>query len=103
LPSLRAMSHEVLASDAVLINGAGPVGLTFAVALLDQAVLAGSPKPKVQIWDPNLIPWRETLIRLPSSIAASLPEQIQMDLWEETSSRPQRMFLPGLCMSSTAV
>lgn len=95
--------QEILASDTILINGAGPVGLTFAVALLDRAALTGLPKPNVQIWDPNMIPWRETLIRLPSSIAASLPEQMQMDLWEETSSRPQRLFLPGLCSFSAAV
>lgn len=84
----------------VVVNGAGPVGLTFAVALLDRATALGVPKPYIQIWDPNLTPWRETVIRLPYSLAAALPEQIQQELWEETASAPQRVFVPGPCRYS---
>lgn len=84
-------------SETVVVNGAGPVGLTFSMALLDRATALGLPKPHVQIWDPNMKPWREIVIRLPHAIATSLPEQVQMELWEETASAPQRLFIPGPC------
>lgn len=90
-------------SDAVVVNGAGPVGLTFAIALLDRATQLGSPKPNVQIWDPSLQPAREVVIRVPWILAARLPEQIQMELWNETPAMPQRLFVPGQCMPSCAV
>lgn len=97
------MLNEPSSSNTIIVNGAGPVGLTFAVALLDRATQLGVPKPNVQIWDPNLTPWRETVIRLPHTIATSLPEQVQMELWEESSSSPQRLFFPGPCHVSPAV
>lgn len=90
-------------SETVVVNGAGPVGLLFSIALLDRATLLGLPKPKVQIWDPNTTPWRETVIRLPHIIAACLPECVQMELWGETCSSPQRLFVPGPCIPSPAV
>lgn len=84
-------------SDTLVVNGAGMVGVTLATFLLDHAERLGLPKPKVQIWDPCMTPWRETVIRLPHSIATSLPEQVQMELWEETTSLPRRLFVPGPC------
>jgi len=102
------MIHDALktvfgASDTVVVNGAGPVGLTFTIALLDRATQLGIPKPKVQIWDPIMTPRRETVIRLPHIIATLLPEQVQMELWQETTSAPRRLFMPGPCNSSVAV
>jgi len=97
---INTVFHE---SDVVVVNGAGPVGLTFAIALLDRATQLGAPKPNVQIWDPNMTPSRETVIRLPHAIATLLPDQIQMELWGETASLPQRLFVPAPCMSSVAV
>lgn len=97
------MLSEASPNNTVVVNGAGPVGLTLATALLDRATQLGLPKPNVQIWDTNLTPWRETVIRLPHSIATRLPEQVQMDLWEETTSCPQRLFVPGPCEASWPV
>jgi hypothetical protein len=87
----------------VVVNGAGPVGLTFAMAVLDGAALKNVAKPNVQIWDPHITPWRETVIRLPYSIAASLPNQVQMELFGETPSSYQRLFVPVPCKMSRAV
>jgi len=84
-------------NTTVVINGAGPVGLTTAIALLDVSSQMGIPMPKVQIWDPCLRPWREVVIRIPHSIAVSLPEQVQMELWGETTASPQRVFVRGQC------
>lgn len=97
------MFQDVPPSETVVVNGAGPVGLTFAIALLDRATQLGLPKPNIQIWDPSVKPWRESVIRLPHSIATSLPAQVQMELWEETNSLPQRLFVPGPCNFSLAV
>merc|ERR1719446_1566648 len=98
------MFHQSSSSSStIVVNGAGPVGLTFAVALLDRATQLGVPKPNVQIWDPCLTPWRETVIRLPHTIATSLPEEVQMDLWEETTRAPKRLFVPGPCQYEPAL
>jgi len=96
------MFHDASPSDIIVVNGAGPVGLTFAIALLDRATQLGLSKPHVQIWDPHVTPWRETVIRLPHSIAVSLPEEVQMELWEETVALPRRLFVPGPCEFSIA-
>lgn len=99
----QTMSSSTSASDTVIVNGSGPVGLTYAMALLDRAAQMGLPKPKVQIWDTNATPWRETVIRLPHIIAKNLPEQVQTELWEETVSQPKRLFVPGPCHISWPV
>lgn len=88
-----AMSLDGGSNEVVVVNGAGPVGLMFSVALLDRATQLRIPKPRLQIWDPIMTPWREVNIKLTSYIASLLPEQVQMDLWEETVSSPKRLFL----------
>jgi len=97
------MLQDATQRNTIVVNGAGPVGLTFATALLDRATQLGLPKPNVQVWDPSMMPWRETVIRLPHSIATALPEQVQMELWEETASAPQRLFVPGPCNVNYAI
>jgi len=89
--------------EIVVVNGAGPVGLTFSLALLDRATEKGLPMPSVQIWDPCMTPWRENVIRIPYSIAMSLPDQVQVELWGETTSSPQRLFMPVSSCPSQAV
>mmetsp|Transcript_45512 Transcript_45512/g.126311 ORF Transcript_45512/g.126311 Transcript_45512/m.126311 type:complete len:529 (-) Transcript_45512:534-2120(-) len=96
-----AVAEQRRCDDVVVVNGAGPVGLMFSIALLDRYTQLGLPRPRLQVWDPNLTPWRELNIRLPFRIAALLPEQVQMELWEETVTSPRRLFVgEGNCSRS---
>lgn len=76
----------------VIVGGAGPVGFVFCLRLLegleglDQAPGSGGSLPLVKLYDP-ILPWRKTVIRIPFSVAKSLPVELREELWPIASVR----------------
>ena len=68
------------APESVVIGGCGPVGLYTALRLLQSLHEINVPLFHVKIYDP-IKPYRGNVIRIPFSIAASLPVPLRYALW----------------------
>lgn len=65
----------------VIVGGSGPVGVVFALRLLEGLnTTQRQSLPLVKLYDP-ITPWRRTVIRIPFSEAKRLPMELRNALW----------------------
>lgn len=81
---LQAAHNDIVPN--VIVGGAGPVGIVFALRLLEGLNNSRSALPLVKLYDPT-VAWRRSVIRIPFSEAKRLPMELRNALWPSESIR----------------